>query len=106
MSVSSYLSSLHPLPAVQLCKPYCKHIFLHGWEIALWFGALLLISGFPFFFLGNIFSFKNRVDGKQLLFSSGGGCVCGVHFHASLNSSTKSQFPNFSNGFSDRIISS
>lgn len=56
--VNSDFSSFHPLPAVQLCKPYCKHIFQHGWEVALTFGALLLISGFPLFFVWNIFSLK------------------------------------------------
>lgn len=100
MSVNSDFT---PLPAEQLCKPYCKHIFQHGWEVALRFGALLLISGFPFFFVSNIFSFKNRVDGKQLSFSSQGE-VERTLFHASLNENMKSQFPNFSNGFNDIII--
>lgn len=70
--VNSDLSSFHPLHAVQLCKPYCKHIFQHGWEVALRFWALLLISGFPFFFVWNVFFFKNRADDYQLSLSTQG----------------------------------
>lgn len=82
MSVNSDLSSLHPLPAVQL------HAILQTYFSA-WVGAstvvwaLLLVSGFPFFFVEIFFYFENRIDGKQVSFSP--QWRDNEHFHANLN---------------------